>query len=119
MRIVAWLLLCSCSPVAISAPSSIPYVHIDPELNGVVVSRDAAIAIVTKRLDYEAKCAVKQADCEVMIDIAREEARSAMALADKASWWSSYGTVLLTVVVLVSLGGGFAFGYVAANAVSK
>ena len=45
MRNLALLLLCSCSPVAPSIPSSLPFVRVDPVLTGAVISREAAIAV--------------------------------------------------------------------------
>ncbi len=115
MRAIALLMLCSCAPVAVSAPASIPYVTIDDSLFGAVISRDAAIAIASRRIEYEAKCAFTLSNCETMIDIAREEARDAKAYADKASWWSTYGPALLVVGVLTALGGGFGLGFAVAK----
>ncbi len=79
------------------------------------MSREAAIAIASRRLDYEAKCATKLSDCETMIEIAREEARAANAYANKASFWATYGPVLLVVGILSAAGGGFAVGFAAAS----
>jgi hypothetical protein len=119
VRAIALLLLCSCAPVAVSAPASIPFVRIDPELAGAVMSRQAAIAIASRRLDYEAKCAFTLNNCETMIEIAREEARDANAYADKTAWWATYGPVILTVGTLAALFGGFGFGFAVANAATK
>lgn len=95
-------------------PSSIPYVHIDPELTGAVISREAAIAVAARRADDRIKQMRAMIDAEAKLRALEHERDDAVKLADKHSWWGNYGATTILVATLVSLGVGFGVGYGAA-----
>jgi hypothetical protein len=108
VRFVAFVVLASCAPVV--APASLPLLKIDPSLKGAVLSREAAEAVATKRLQYEAWCDQRVTDCETTNKILRRDRDEQRARADRHVWWSTYGPGLL--------GGGIAASFLAGVALT-
>lgn len=96
MRVVALLLLCSCAPVATTIPSSLPYVRLDPSLTGAVISREAAIAVASRRIDDKAKCDIRVSDCQTRLQSAEQALAEQTKRADSAVWWRVWGPGLVT-----------------------
>ena len=95
MKVIALLLLVSCAPAATAIPSSLPYVHIDPELTGAVISREGAIAVAGHRIEDKAKCDTMIADREARIQSAEQALVEQTKRADKSAWWDTWGPGLV------------------------
>jgi len=93
--ITALLLLCSCSPVAPAIPSSLPFVRVDPELTGAVISREAAIAVASRRIDDKARCDVRVTDCQARAQSAEQALAEQTKRAESSSWWRVWGPGLV------------------------
>ena len=111
MRILALTCLCSCAPVVTAIPSSLQYVRVDDTLAGAVVSREAAIAILSRQELKAAQCRAREIDCEARVQTQRD---SETKRANENAWWSVYGPGLFGGGVAVSfiIGGvvGVLFG---------
>lgn len=109
------MLLCSCAPVAASAPSSIPWVRVDSSLPGSVCSREAAEAMAWRREGDRLKAQQLMIDCEARGDAAREDAKESKRRADRNAWWGSYGGLLVLTGIIGGLATGFAGGFAVAK----
>lgn len=109
MRILALICLCSCAPVATAIPSSLPYVHIDGSLAGSVVSREAAIAILSRQEMKAAQCRAREIDCEARLKTMQTQRDSETKRANENAWWSIYGPGLF--------GGGVAVAFIVGGVV--
>lgn len=114
MRWIALLLLTSCAPAVTAIPSSLPFVRVDPALPGAVMSRDAAIVVVQKRIDDALKCAGRVTDCETRATQAEHEAQEQTKLARTNGWWRAWGPTLLLTGIVTAFAAGFAGGFGAA-----
>lgn len=102
MKIAALLLLCSCAPVVTAIPSSLPYVFVDESLTGAVVSRDAAIAILSRQEQTKAKCEARAIDCEARVRTMQIQRDSEAKRANENAWWSIYGPGLSGAIGAIS-----------------
>jgi hypothetical protein len=107
---IALALLCSCAPV-VSAPSSLPFVRVDPTLAGAVMSPEAMRVALKRRADDRAKCNAEKADCEARAKTA--ERGQAQALKDLAVslWWKTWAPIMVLVTAAASFVGGLAAGF--------
>ena len=105
------ILLCSCAPVVTAIPSSLPYVRVDPELQGAVISRDAAIVVATKRIEDKARCASSMADCTARATSAEQALAEQTKRADNNAWLATYWPGFLVVTAVVFAGSGLAAGF--------
>jgi hypothetical protein len=74
------LLLVACAP----APASMPWVHIDRSLPGVVVSHAAAKVWAAQRIR-------DRATCDKAIDLEKENTHRAEVGKKAAEWWRDFG----------------------------
>lgn len=95
MRFAALVLLCSCVPVAIVTPSSLPFVRVDPALTGAVISREAAIAVASRRIDDKARCDVRVTDCQARATSAEQALAEQTKRSESSSWWRVWGPGLV------------------------
>jgi hypothetical protein len=114
VRWIAVILLTSCAPAAIAIPSSLPFVRVDPALPGAVMSRDAAIVVVQKRIDDALKCAGRVTDCETRATQAEHERDEQTKLARTNGWWRAWGPMMILTGVVTAFAAGFAGGFGAA-----
>ena len=103
MRVIALLLIASCAPAVTAIPSSLPYVRVDESLPGAVVSRDAAIAILSRQEHAKAQCNAKVIDCEARVKLMQNQRDSELRRADANAWWSVHGPGLFGAGVGVSV----------------
>lgn len=115
MRAIALMLVCSCAPMAASAPSSIPWVRVDRSLSGSVCSREAAEAMAMRREGDRLNADRILIDCEARGDAARAESKENKRRADSNAWWGSYGGLLVLVGIIGGIATGFAGGFAAAK----
>jgi hypothetical protein len=90
-------------------------VRVDESLTGAVVSRDAAIAILSKREQARAECNAKVIGCEARAKVLTSQRDSEIKRADENAWWAIHGpglfgagvgvSVIVGVVVGVLFGG--------------
>ncbi len=112
MRAIAFILLCSCAPVAVQAPASAPALQIDRNLKGPGVSREAAEIFARKRIDDALMCDLRVVDCETRTKIAQAGEFAANKTAERHQWWGTYGPMLgIGSVIAILLAG--VTGYVA------
>lgn len=111
MRVVALALLCSCAPVVAPAPSSLPFVRIDPALTGHVMSRDAAIVIADKRIDDKLRCDGRVADEQAATSGCKKALATETARADRNQRFTSIAIVITVIAALAAFGTGFGLGY--------
>lgn len=109
MRILALICLCSCAPVVTAIPSSLPYVRVDDTLAGAVVSREAAIAILSRQELKAAQCRAREIDCEARVRTMQTQRDSETKRANENAWWSIYGPGLF--------GGGVAVSFIVGGVV--
>lgn len=102
MKVLALLLLCSCAPVVTGIPSSLPYVQVDDTIDGVRVSRQAAIAILARQEKAAAKCATEAIDCKARASVLQSQRDSETKRADRNEWWAVNGPGLFGAGVAVS-----------------
>jgi hypothetical protein len=92
-------------------PSSLPYVRVDPALQGAVISREGAIVVATKRSQDRARCAMELADCDARATRAeRGEAQQAKLAQSNASW-RIWGPLGILAAAVIAFGGGIAVGF--------
>jgi hypothetical protein len=111
---IALLLLCSCAPAVTAIPSSLPYVRVDATLPGAVMSRDAAIVVVSKRIDDKKTCDARVTDCETRTRQAEYERDQDRKIAKRHAFWGEWGPTVLLTAIVSALAAGFAAGFGAA-----
>lgn len=100
MKAIALILLCSCA----AQPASLPYVRVDPSLQGAVVSRKAAETIVELRIRERAVFEQQVADANQRTQVAEAKQKSNAWMADNWPWMAA-------VLGVVAAGLGFAGGF--------
>jgi len=108
---IALALLTCCAPAVTAIPSSLPHVRVDETLPGAVMSKDAAIVIVSKRIDEKTKCDARVTDCETRALTAEHGRDEAVKLAQQHAWWGTWGPTAVLTAALVAIGIGFAAGF--------
>ncbi len=98
MRAVLLSLLCSCATPVTVTPASLPYLPIDPALEGPVMSMKAAEIFAIKRRRDKAEFDKKIADEQAKTKVAVKQRDRETQRADRGEWWATYGP-------LVALGG--------------
>ncbi len=114
MKWVALLLLTCCAPVVTVNPSSLPYVRVDEDLPGAVMSPDAAKTFIKKRIDDKKMCDARVTDCETRATQAEHERDEQTKIAKTNGWWRNWGPALLLTGIVSALAAGFAAGFGAA-----
>jgi len=106
VKALAALLLCSCAHVQMAIPASLPMVRVDPTLSGAVISREAAVALLSKRETERAEAAKKTVDLMAKAKVLEANLETETKRANEHSWWSVYGAPLVVCdfVVGVSIG---------------
>lgn len=99
MKAVAFLLLCSCAPAALEAPSSLPFLRIDPELEGPVLSREAAEIVAERRANDRIAANHALLDEQIRSEYFKAEIKDLKETADKNKWWASWGPVVLVIAI--------------------
>ncbi len=114
MRALAVLLLCSCAPVVTAIPSSLPHVYVDETIDGVRVSREAAVAILSMRENVRAEHDQKTIDFEAKIKLMQTQLDSETKRADTHAWWAVHGPGLfgggVAVAIIIGAVCGVIFG---------
>jgi hypothetical protein len=99
VKALALMLLCSCA----AQPASLPYVRVDPSLQGAVVSRKAAETIAELRIRERTVFEQQVADANQRTQVAEARERHNSWMADNWPW-------IVAVVGVVAGGAGVAFG---------
>jgi len=97
--------LCCCAtvPQAIPlSPASLPYVHVDPELSGVVASEAAAKVFLHKMNAMRAENATQIVAAQTEIRVLALKLASAENFVRKNMWWASHGMTVAALSALVS-----------------
>ncbi len=101
MKVIALLLLCSCSHVATEIPASLPFVLIDESLMGPVMSREASEIVATRRRLERAKWSKWAEDLKAQAKTAEMQRDEEKRRADAHTWWAIYGGPLALGLIVV------------------
>lgn len=103
MRFALLPLLAACAPLPAQVPaSSLPFVRVDPSLEGAVASEAAAKVFLHRMNEARAESATAAVTAQTEIRVLALKLQSAENFVRKHAWWASYGMTVAAVSALVS-----------------
>lgn len=108
MRAILFLLMCSCAQSVSAEPSSLPWVRIDPTLQGPVMSREAAEVVALKRLSDRHEAEKRAIACEADERMFAAETLHYKQIAERNKFWGTWGPTIAIISVPVAILGGVA-----------